>query len=71
MKTQCLTHPSLTPPQYALLAMLTAAILLSGCANRPLLSTPSVRYGDAKAIETVTAEFGTTDQNQKEEKMER
>ena len=56
MKAKRLIHPSLTPPQYALLAMLTAAILLSGCANRPLLSTPSVRYGDAKAIETVIAE---------------
>jgi PBP1b-binding outer membrane lipoprotein LpoB len=71
MKTKRLIHPSLTPPQYALLATLTAAILLSGCANRPLLSTPSVRYGDAKAIETVTADFGSTDLQQIAEKMAR
>ncbi len=61
----------LTTPQYALLAMLTVVVLISGCTNKPLLPTPSVRYGDAKAIETVTAEFGSTDLQQIAEKMAR
>lgn len=39
-----------------------AAVLLTGCANvaGPLVGG-NVQYGDAKAVETVTNEFGSTD----------
>ena len=74
MKTQRLVRPSLTKSQYsllALLAMLAISALLTGCSNKPLLSAPTVRYGDARAIETVTADFGSTDLQQIAEKMAR
>lgn len=45
-------------------------IVLSACSSRPL-SPPAVRYGDAKAIETITADFGSTDLQQIAESMAR
>ncbi|MGZ5057666.1 MAG: penicillin-binding protein activator LpoB, partial [Methylobacter sp.] len=38
------------------------ALLLSGCATQsPTLSSGNVQYGDSKAVETLTNEFGSTD----------
>lgn len=49
-----------------LLALPLAALLvLQGCA------APTVRYGDAKAVETVNTEFGSTDLQQIAESMAR
>lgn len=48
----------------SLLLILTAAVALtlSGCATTsPEVSSGPVQYGDAKAVETVTNEFGSTD----------
>ena len=42
-------------PSYALSALVLVS--LAGC----LASAPTVRYGDSKAVETVTTEFGSTD----------
>jgi len=39
----------------ARLPLLAAAVLIAGCAN------PTTRYGDARATETVTNTFGSTD----------
>ncbi|MGZ4989326.1 MAG: penicillin-binding protein activator LpoB [Methylobacter sp.] len=40
----------------------TIALLLSGCATQsPTLSSGNVQYGDSKAVETLTNEFGSTD----------
>ncbi|MCK9635048.1 penicillin-binding protein activator LpoB [Methylobacter sp. Wu8] len=40
----------------------TIALLLSGCATQsPTLSSGNVEYGDSKAVETLTNEFGSTD----------
>lgn len=44
--------------------LLSAAVitLLSGCASQtPTLSSGNVEYGDSKAVETLTNEFGSTD----------
>ncbi len=44
--------------------LLSAAIitLVSGCANQtPTLSSGNVEYGDHRAVETLTNEFGSTD----------
>jgi uncharacterized protein (TIGR02722 family) len=39
-----------------------AALLLSGCATKsPTLSSGNIEYGDSKAVETLTNEFGSTD----------
>lgn len=47
---------------HILLTSITVA-LLSGCASSPTptLSTGDVQYGDSKAVETLTNEFGSTD----------
>ncbi len=48
----------------SLLLILTATVVLSlgGCATTsPEVSSGPVKYGDAKAVETVTNEFGSTD----------
>jgi uncharacterized protein (TIGR02722 family) len=38
------------------------ALLLSGCATQsPTLSSGNIEYGDSKAVETLTNEFGSTD----------
>lgn len=38
------------------------ALLLSGCATQsPTLSSGNVEYGDSKAVESLTNEFGSTD----------
>ena len=38
------------------------ALLLSGCATQsPTLSSVDIEYGDSKAVETLTNEFGSTD----------
>lgn len=54
-------------------AVIGATVMLAGC---PTLSQPTVRfsrqsvnYGDAKAVETVTNEFGSTDLQMIAEKM--
>lgn len=48
-----------------ILSITTAALLLSGCATAGgagMVGYDSkVKYGDAKAVETVTADFGSTD----------
>ena len=49
----------------AFLPLLCAiALLVQGCA-----SSPTVSYGDAKAVETITADFGSSDLQQIAEKM--
>ena len=44
-----------TSLRVALVPMLAAALLLGGCAKE------KTRYGDAKSVETVTNQFGSTD----------
>ncbi len=45
-----------------LLLSATIIALLSGCASQtPTLSSGNVQYGDSKAVETLTNEFGSTD----------
>lgn len=44
-------------------------IALSACSSNP--PAPTVRYGDAKAIETITIDFGSTDLQQIAESMAR
>lgn len=45
-----------------LLLSATVIALLSGCASQtPTLSSGNVEYGDSKAVETLTNEFGSTD----------
>ncbi len=48
-----------------LLALAMSALALAGCAG------PQVRYGDSKAVETVTSDFGSTDLQQMAEAMTR
>lgn len=48
-----------------LIPLLAAALVLSAC------STPVTRYGDAKEVETVTNEFGSTDLQTLAESMTR
>ena len=52
-------------PSYALSALVLVS--LAGC----LASAPTVRYGDSKAVETVTTEFGSTDLQTIDETMAR
>jgi penicillin-binding protein activator len=51
--------------RYALLPLLAAALVLGGCAKE------KVRYGDAKSVETVTNQFGSTDLQMIAESMTR
>jgi hypothetical protein len=44
------------PHRTTVLALSAAALLAAGCASKE-----EVRYGDAKAVETVTNQFGSTD----------
>lgn len=46
-----------------LVSGLLAALLMTGCATTgsPIVSSGPVTYGDAKAVENVTNEFGSTD----------
>jgi len=49
-----------------------AALLVSGCANNsPVLGNKNITYGDTKAVETVTNEFGSTDLQMIAESMTR
>src|SRR3546814_12743918 len=49
-----------------------AALLVSGCANNsPVLGNKNISYGDTKAVETVTNEFGSTDLQMIAESMTR
>lgn len=41
-------------------SLIVGLLLLNGCASNPRESS-SVQYGDAKAVETVTNQFGSTD----------
>lgn len=41
-------------------SLMVGLLLLNGCASNPRESS-SVQYGDAKAVETVTNQFGSTD----------
>lgn len=44
------------------LKIAAVALLLSGCATKsPTLSSGNIEYGDSKAVETLTNEFGSTD----------
>lgn len=48
------------------------ALLASGCANTsPTLGSKNISYGDTKAVETVTNEFGSTDLQMIAESMTR
>lgn len=53
----------LSRPSSLLLALSTVLVLgLGGCATTsPEVSSGPVKYGDSKAVETVTNEFGSTD----------
>lgn len=47
---------------YTGLLLASSLLLLSGCATQsPTLSSGNVQYGDSKAVETLTNEFGSTD----------
>lgn len=48
------------------LALLISALILTACS-----SGPQVRYGDSKAVETVTADYGSTDLQMISEAMTR
>jgi uncharacterized protein (TIGR02722 family) len=54
-----------TSLRVALVPMLAAALLLGGCAKE------KTRYGDAKSVETVTNQFGSTDLQMIAESMAR
>jgi penicillin-binding protein activator len=59
-------------PKYSLLVLL--ATLISGCATTSsptVVGNGNVQYGDAKAVETVTNEFGSTDLQMIAESMTR
>ena len=48
------------------------ALLASGCANTsPVLGSKNISYGDTKAVEIVTNEFGSTDLQMIAESMTR
>jgi len=55
----------LTVPAHLIAACTLAAIVLGGCAK------DTVRYGDARGVETVTNEFGSTDLQMIAESMTR
>jgi len=55
----------MSPRPLTLAAALAAAALLAGCAGE------KTRYGDARAVETVTNEFGSTDLQMMAESMAR
>ena len=56
--------------RFSFLAM--AALLASGCANNsPVLGGKNISYGDSKAVELVTNEFGSTDLQMIAESMTR
>ncbi|MCF5629355.1 penicillin-binding protein activator LpoB, partial [Pseudomonas syringae] len=47
-------------------------LLLTGCANTsPGLGSKNISYGDTKAVETITNEFGSTDLQMIAESMTR
>ncbi|MCF5711810.1 penicillin-binding protein activator LpoB [Pseudomonas tremae] len=49
-----------------------AALLINGCANTsPGLGSKNISYGDTKAVETITNEFGSTDLQMIAESMTR
>lgn len=53
-------------------ALTTSLVLLAGCAtNSPTVGSGNVNYGDAKAVEQVTNEFGSTDLQMIAESMAR
>ncbi len=61
--------PAPTSFRLSLLASLTA-LALAGCqTTSPTTGTPGVSYGDAKAVETVTTDLGSTDIQMISEKM--
>lgn len=56
--------------RFSMIAVL--ALLASGCANTsPTLGSKNISYGDTKAVETVTNEFGSTDLQMIAESMTR
>jgi len=56
--------------RFSMLAVV--AVLASGCANTsPVLGSKNINYGDTKAVETVTNEFGSTDLQMIAESMTR
>lgn len=52
-----------------LVACSLSVLLLSGCAGTSSMSGGAVSYGDAKAVETVTTDLGSTDIQMVAEKM--
>ncbi len=58
-----------SPRRLALLASL-AVLVTAGCqTTSPTTGTPGISYGDAKAVETVTTDLGSTDIQMISEKM--
>ncbi|PRW95595.1 penicillin-binding protein activator LpoB, partial [Pseudomonas fragi] len=56
--------------RFSMLAVV--ALLASGCSNTsPVLGSKNISYGDTKAVETVTNEFGSTDLQMIAESMTR
>lgn len=53
--------------QYGLFSALAASLMLSGCASTAVKT--GVNYGDAQAVETLTADFGSSDLQQTASKM--
>jgi PBP1b-binding outer membrane lipoprotein LpoB len=61
--------PAPTSFRLSLLASVTT-LVLAGCqTTSPTTGTPGVSYGDAKAVETVTTDLGSTDIQMISEKM--
>jgi len=55
-----------------LCSIAAVALLASGCVNNsPMLGSKNISYGDTKAVETVTTEFGSTDLQMIAESMTR
>jgi uncharacterized protein (TIGR02722 family) len=47
---------------YSIILLCLASLTVTGCAtNSPIVGGGNVQYGDAKAVELVTNEFGSTD----------
>lgn len=69
-----MTTPSETLPMFARICLLAlSALLVGGCANNtsPVLGSGNISYGDPKAVELITNEFGSTDLQMIAESMTR
>ena len=58
--------------KFVQLSLLAAAVALAGCSSpSPVLGGKNISYGDSKAVELVTNEFGSTDLQMIAESMTR